>query len=496
MKGWLLALAAAAALASSGAVARIEATARFDAGAAGVRINPDVYGQFAEHLGTGIDGGIWVGEDSPIPNIRGFRTDVVEALRALRVPVGPRARRPVTLNKWWGNTEEANQFGTHEYFDFAELIGARTYLNVNVGTATPEEAMEWVEYVTHAGNSTLARERRANGRDRPWKIDYIGIGNEMWGFGGNLTADEFAPLLRRFATFLRDPNGPRLIAGGPTGGDYQWTEVLMRGSRAQIDAISLHYYTLPTGDWTVKGPGVGFDETAWARTFARTRQIEEYIREHDARMDVHDPENRLGLMVAEWGSWYDPTPGTNAAFLQQENTLRDGLIAALNFNIFHRHAARVQMANIAQMVNVLQAMILTDGPRMVLTPTYHAFAMYRPFQGAMAIPVTTESPDYVVGETRLPAIDVTVARGADGKLLVGLVNVDPDESATVRLLPQGLRGGRISGEVLTAAAMDARNSYDAPAAVRPAPFRGARWREGRLEVEMPAKSVVVLTLDR
>ncbi len=211
-------------------------------------------------------------------------------------------------------------------------------------------------------------------------------------------------------------------------------------------------------------------------------------------MDVHDPDDRMGLMVAEWGTWYDPTPGTNAAFLQQENTLRDALVAAVNFNIFHRHAARVHMANIAQMVNVLQAMILTDGPRMVLTPTYHAFAMYRPFHGATALPVTVETPDYVVGATRQPAVDVTVARAADGTLHVSLVNLDPDETATVRLLPQGVRPGAISGQVLTARTMDARNSYDAPARVAPAPFRDARWRGGRLEVTLPPKSVVVLAL--
>ena len=498
--------------ASAEASAATRASARVEAGAEGVLIRPEIYGQFAEQLGTGINGGIWVGEDSSIPNVRGYRRDVVEALQRLRVPVvrwpggcygdiydwrtgiGPRSDRPVTLNKWWGNTEEANQFGTHEFFEFAELIGAKTYLNVNVGTGTPGEARDWVEYVSSPSNSALAQLRRANGRDKPWKIDYIGIGNEMWGCGGNLKVEEFAPMVRQFATFLEDGDKWNLIAAGATGDDYHWTEVLMDTSRRQIDSVSLHYYTLPTGNWGKKGPAVGFDEAAWAATFKRTRNLEEYIRGHDAVMDKHDPDEKIGLMVAEWGTWYDATPGTNAAFLQQENTLRDALIAATNFHIFHRHAGRVHMANIAQMVNVLQAMILTDGPRMTLTPTYHAFMMYQPFQGARALPVTIERPDYVVGDTRVPAVDVTAGRGSDGAIHVGLVNVDPDEAANLSLRLDGLSRGAISGQILTSAAMDARNTFDSPRAVQPAPFQGARWRGGALEVDLPPKSVVVLSI--
>ena len=508
------AAAALLAAAPAGAAAPIRASATVDVRAEGVRINPDIYGQFAEHLGTGIDGGIWVGEDSPIPNIRGFRRDVVEALRRLQVPVvrwpggcfadiyrwrdgiGARAQRPVTLNKWWGNAEERNGFGTHEFFDFAELIGARTYLNVNVGTGSAAEAREWVEYVTSPSRSTLAELRRANGRDRPWRLDYIGVGNEMWGCGGNLRVEEFAPLFRRYATFLREEGGPKIIAAGATGDDYRWTEVLMEGSRGQLDAISLHYYTLPTGDWGRKGAATGFDEAAWAMTFERTRRLEAMVREHDARMDRHDPENRLGLMVAEWGAWYDPTPGTNSAFLQQENSLRDALLAAVNFHIFHRHADRVHMANIAQMVNVLQAMIHTDGPRMVLTPTYHAFRLYTPFQGAQALPVAVDGPDYVVGDVRQPALDVTAARDASGAVHIGLVNVDADTAAEVSLALEGMAGATVSGQILTAERTDARNSFDAPDTVRPAAFAGARWRGGRLHVAMPARSLVVLTLRR
>jgi alpha-N-arabinofuranosidase len=494
------------------AAAQFKASASVDARGAGVRIAPEIYGQFAEQLGTGIDGGIWVGTDSAIPNIRGYRRDVVEALKRLKVPVvrwpggcyadiynwrdgiGPRESRPTTLNKWWGNKEERNGFGTHEFFDFAELIGAKTYLNVNVGSGTPREARDWIEYVGSSSNSRLAQLRRANGRAAPWKIDYVGIGNEMWGCGGNLKASEFSPMLRLFSTFIREDKGPKIIAGGPTGGDYGWTEELMERSRGQIDAISLHYYTLPTGDWTKKGAAIGFDEAAWLATFVRTRAVEEMIRGHDQRMDKHDPANTLGLMVAEWGTWYDPTPGTNAAFLQQENSLRDALVAATNFHIFHRHAERVKMANIAQMVNVLQAMILTDGPRMALTPTYHAFMLYQPFQGADAVPVRVVSPDMGPGDGRVPALDVTAARDASGALHIGIVNIDPRQDAEVDLELLGFGGRRIEGQVLTAPKMDSRNDPDGRKEVAPTAFGGARWQGDKLRVRMPSKAVVRLTL--
>jgi alpha-N-arabinofuranosidase len=496
----------AALLTIAPAQAQIRASATVDTAAKGTRIAPEIYGQFAEQLGTGINGGIWVGEGSAIPNIRGYRSDVVAALKALKVPVvrwpggcygdiyhwrdgiGPRDKRPVTLNKWWGNTEEANQFGTHEFFEFAELIGAKTYLNVNAGSATPGEARQWVEYVSWPGKSAMAELRRANGRDKPWKLDYVGVGNEMWGCGGNLKADEWAGLYRRFATFLKGEGGAKLIAAGPTGGDYKWTEALMETAREQLDAISLHYYTLPTGDWGKKGAAIGFDEAAWVETFTRTRKLEEYVRGHDAVMDKHDPDHKLGLMVAEWGSWYDATPGTNSAFLQQENSLRDALLAGVNLNMFHRHADRVHMANIAQMVNVLQAMILTDGAKMVLTPTYHAFRMYQPFQGASALPVAVQAPDYAGGAV----VDVTAARGSDGAMHVALVNLDPKQSAEVSVAVPG--SGTVSGEMLTGPAMDSRNTFAAPEALVPQAFRGAKWQGGRVTMTLPAKSLVVLKL--
>ena len=502
-------------VAAAAADAAIRATATVDASARGVQIAPEIFGQFAEELGRGIEDGIWVGPGSSIPNIHGYRRDVVQALQRLHVPVvrwpggcyadtyhwrngiGPRDKRPVTINYSWGGVEQRNQFGTHEYFDFAELIRSKTYLSVNVGSGTPAEARDWVEYVSSPLHSTVADERRANGRDKPWKLDYVGLGNEMWGCGGDQTAEEASAIMRRFATYLQI--GPKLIASGASDRDYHWTEVLMRAegpyhAPSPFYGVSLHYYTVPTGNWDHKGSAIGFPESEWVSTLARTRALEDMIEHHEAIMDKADPQKKVGLMVDEWGTWYDPAPGSNPAFLVQENTLRDALVAATNFHIFMRHADRVRMANIAQMVNVLQSMIRTDGPRMVLTPTYYAFLMYRPFQGATAIPVNVSTPNYTIGSETVPAIDVTAARGADGTTYVGLINADPNQPADVSLSLPGSAQRRVTGELLTGAKMDSRNDFGQAEQVRPVSFTGARWSGGTLDVSMPAKSVVVLTI--
>jgi alpha-N-arabinofuranosidase len=502
MRAIISGLLAAALLAGTPVMADVHGSVRLDQ--PGARVNPDVHGQFMEQLGSGIAGGIWVGEGSDIPNTRGFRNDVVAALKALEVPVvrwpggcyadtyhwrdgvGPRADRPVTLNRWWGNSEEDNAFGTHEFFDFAELIGAKTYLSINMGSGTPAEAAQWVEYITSDTDSTLARERRANGRERPWKIDYLGLGNEPWGCGGRMRASYYTDLMRQYVGFVM-PEGTVSVASGPNAADYDWTRTLMRDGRENFDQLSLHYYTLPTGDWARKGTSVGFDEAEWDATFRQAYRIEEMIRGHDAVMDEYDPEGRVGLAVDEWGAWYDPTPGTVAGHLQQQNSLRDALLAAVHFNIFHRHADRVRMTNVAQMVNVLQALILTDGPRMTLTPTYHAFMLYKPFRNAAVLPV-------VLDDGAVSRVDVTAARGDDGRVHVALVNLDPTAATEVRMRLDGAHGRTVAGQVLTSDRLDAHNTFEAPAALMPTTYRGARIENGVLVATLPAKALVVLEL--
>ncbi|WP_343520695.1 alpha-N-arabinofuranosidase [Sphingomonas sp.] len=501
------------ALAQQAAPASPGATATLRADKPGARIDRRIFSQFAEHLGTGIYGGVWVGPKSKVPNTRGYRNDVVAALKDLRVPVvrwpggcfadeyhwregiGPRGQRPVKVNTHWGGVTEDNAFGTHEFMDFAELIGAEAYVSGNVGNGTPQEMAEWVEYMT-APAGTLADLRAKNGRKQPWKLPYFGIGNELWGCGGSMRPEYAADLTRRYGEFIKAPQGnrPAKIASGANSFDYNWTEVMMREAGRKFDGIGVHYYTVP-GTWQKKGSATRFDEEEYARTLHKTLQMEELVTKHSAIMDKYDPEKRVNLAVDEWGTWYDVEPGTNPGFLYQQNTMRDAIVAALNINIFTRHADRVRMSNIAQMVNVLQAMILTDGAKMVLTPTYHVFHMYRPFQDAVFLPMEVKTSWYHKDQWALPAVSATAARGTDGKVHVALVNTDPNRPASVTSAIQGLAATRASGLVLTAPQVTAHNSFDAPDRVRPQPFDGARIDQAGLSVTLPPASVVVLTLE-
>ncbi len=492
-------------------VATPTATMTVRADTPGAKIDRRIFSQFAEHLGTGIYEGIWVGPNSKIPNTRGYRNDVIAALKALKVPVvrwpggcfadeyhwregiGPRAQRPVKINTHWGGVTEDNAFGTHEFMDFAELIGAEAYVSGNVGNGTPQEMAEWVEYMT-APAGTLADLRAKNGRKQPWKLPYFGLGNELWGCGGSMRPEYAADLTRRYSTFVKVPQGTKTlkIASGANAADYNWTEVMMRDAGRMFDGIGVHYYTVP-GSWAKKGPAIGFGEEEYARTLAKTLTMDELIRKHSAIMDKYDPAKRVSLAVDEWGTWYSPDPGTNPGFLRQQNTMRDAIVAAMNINIFTRYADRVRMTNIAQMVNVLQAMILTDGAKMVLTPTYHVFRMYLPFQDATAIPVELKSPWYNKDQWVMPSVSASAARGTDGLVRVALTNVDPNKPASVSTTLTGVTATAVEGEILTGA-IGAHNSFDQPDAVKPTAFTGASVAGSTLNVTLPPASVVVLIL--
>jgi alpha-L-arabinofuranosidase len=496
-----------------------------DVSRSGAKIDRNIFGQFAEHLGHGVYEGVWVGPESKIPNTRGIRNDVVAALKALKVPnvrwpggcfadeyhwrkgIGP--RRDVTLNPNWGGVTEPNTFGTHEFMDFLGQIGAEAYLSVNVGSGTPKEAAEWLEYLTTAQPTALAKERTANGRDEPYKIAYLGIGNESWDCGGNMTPTFYLSQLGLFNRFVRnfnpaqekDPHRMLKIAVGP-GGDgprwTEWTEVVMKAWQGRswswdIDGLSLHNYTVVK--WPPAYKSTGFGEAEYSQILKSTLEMDRLIATHSAIMDKYDPQKKIALLVDEWGAWYAPLPGSHPGFLVQQNSLRDAVLTALNLNIFARRADRVRGANIAQMVNVLQAMILTDKEKMVLTPTYHVFKMYLPFQDATFVPVSFDAGSYVQGEISLPRLDAIAARDAAGKLWLAVTNLDPGRSVEVELNLVGATARSGLGETLTAARVDSVNSFEAPEAVVPKRL-SSEARGGKLVLKLEPKSVSVVSLER
>ena len=494
-----------------------------DASKPGATINRNIFGQFAEHLGYGIYEGIWVGPDSKIPNTRGIRSDVVNALKAIKVPnvrypggcfadeyhwrKGIGAKRAVTLNPNWGGVIEPNTFGTHEFMDFLDQIGSEAFLSVNVGSGTPQEAAEWLEYLTTDQPTDLAKERAANGRAAPYKIPYLGIGNESWDCGGNMSAEYYLSQLKIYSRFVRNFNPAQQkdnkmlnIAVGPGGGEQrfiEWTETVMKGWQNRqwswdMQGLSLHNYTVI--NWEKKHDSVNFGETEYAQILKKTLEMEGLIDKHAAIMDKYDPQKKIALVVDEWGAWYAPAPGTNPGFLIQQNSQRDAVLAALNINIFARRADRVRMANIAQMINVLQAMILTDKEKMVLTPTYYVFKMYVPFQDATFVPVTFNAGTYTHGDITLPRVDAVAAKDKNGKLWVEITNVDPNKAVEIDLSTIGMTAKSAIGETLTAPKVDSVNTFEKPNAVVPKPI-SAKAQNGKLILNLEPKSVTVVSVE-
>jgi alpha-N-arabinofuranosidase len=488
---------------------------------AGPKIDRNIFGQFAEHLGHGVYEGLWVGPDSTIPNTRGIRNDVVAALQTLKVPNlrwpggcfadeyhwrnGIGAHRVVTLNPNWGGVTEQNTFGTHEFMDLLDQIGAAAYISINVGSGTPREAAEWLEYLTAAQPTTLAEERAANGHREPYGVGYLGIGNESWACGGNMTADYYLSQLKIYSRFVRnfnpaqqDKQPMRKIAVGPGGSEGQWTdwtETIMKAYQNRewswdINGLSMHFYTV--GHWPPSFASVGFGETEYGLILKHTLEMEELVRKHSAIMDKYDPQKKVALIVDEWGAWYAPLPGTNPSFLVQQNSLRDAILAALNLNIFARHADRVRMANIAQMINVLQAMIMTDKENLVLTPTYYVFKMYVPFQDATFVPVAFNAGTYTHGDIGLPRIDAIAAKDAAGRLWLAITNLDPHQPVEVEASLAGVTVKSAAGETLTANKVDSVNTFGAPKTVVPKPI-AARVEGGKLALTLEPKSVTVIS---
>jgi alpha-N-arabinofuranosidase len=505
------------------AVAAEKVHLSIDASKPGAKIDRNIFGQFAEHLGHGIYEGIWVGPDSKIPNTRGIRNDVVGALKAIKVPnirwpggcfadeyhwrkgLGPLDKRVVGLNPNWGGVTEPNAFGTHEFMDFVDQIGSEAYLSINVGSGTPQEAAEWLEYLTTDQPTTLAKERAANGHPAPYKVAYLGIGNESWACGGNMTVDYYLSQLKIYSRFVRNFNPAQQvkqqmlkIAVGPGDAGTEWTDAIMKAYKTHdwswdINGLSLHSYTVVK--WPPSFASVGFGTPEYSRILKSTLEMEDLVAKQSAVMDKYDPQKKVALVVDEWGAWYAPLPGSNPGFLVQQNSLRDGVLASLNLNIFARHADRVRMANIAQMINVLQAMIVTDKEKMVLTPTYHVFRMYVPFQDATSVPVTLDAGAYTNGDIRLPRLDAIAAKDASGKLWLAVTNLDPEKPAEIEAELAGIQVKSATGETLTAPKVDSVNSFEAPNAVVPKPF-SVKAQAGKLALRLEPKSVTVVAIEQ
>lgn len=479
-------------------------------------ISRHIYGHFSEHLGRCIYDGLWVGEGSAIPNTNGVRNDIISALKQIRIPnlrwpggcfadeyhwmdgIGPRDQRPKMVNTHWGGVTEDNSFGTHEFLNLCEELGTEPYICGNMGSGTVEEMSKWVEYITFDGESPMANLRRQNGRDKPWKVQYWGVGNENWGCGGNMSPEGYAENYRRYATYCRNYGKNRLvkIAGGPNVDDYRWTNTLMENIPGRMmNGLSLHYYTVPK-TWRDKGSATVFDEDEYFVTMEKAAHIEELIERHSAIMDQFDPEKRIGLIVDEWGTWYNVEPETNPGFLYQQNTLRDALLAGLSLNVFNKHCDRVKMANIAQLVNVLQALILTEGEKMLLTPTYHVFDMYKVHHDAALLPINIDCGTYGKLGRTMPAISATASKDKNGAIHISFVNIDPSNDIEISCSLRGTEKSNITkSQIITGDKVETHNTFKQPDNIRMVDFKGAKCKNGELTLKIPAKSLVTVEIN-
>lgn len=478
-------------------------------------ISRHIYGHFSEHLGRCIYDGFWVADTMQVPRQGRIRLDVVDALKKIKVPnlrwpggcfadeyhwrdgIGKPKERPMMINTHWGGVTEDNSFGTHEFLELCSLLNCEPYIAGNVGSGTVEEMAKWVEYVNFNGVSPMAALRKENGREAPWRVTYWGIGNENWGCGGNMTAEYYAGEYKRYATYARNyPGTPlRKVAGGANSRDYNWTEVCMKNIRGnQMWGLSLHHYTIPTGNWSKKGSATKFDEKEYFQAMKNCLFMDELVTKHAAIMDKYDSAKRVALVVDEWGIWTDVEPGTNPGFLYQQNSLRDALIAGTTLNIFNNHSDRVRMANLAQTVNVLQAIILTEGRKMLLTPTYHIFDLYKVHQDAKYLPLKINAPDYTLENGKLPAVNVSASQDSTGAIHISLVNIDPSKNIPVTISMDDVNWKTVTGQILTSAKLTDINSFDKMNAVQIAKFNAAKKQGNKLVVALPSKSVVVLEL--
>ena len=477
-------------------------------------ISKHIYGHFAEHLGRCIYDGFYVGEDNTtIPNTNGVRNDIINALKALNIPnlrwpggcfadtyhwkdgIGPKENRPAIVNTWWGNVTEDNSFGTHDFLNLCEVLNTEPYISGNVGSGSVQELADWVQYVNFEGKSPMSDLRRQNGREKPWKVKFWGVGNEAWGCGGNMRPEYYVDVYRKYATFMSGvgvEGGLDKIASGASDADYRWTETLMRDiPHNLLQGVALHHYSVI--DWGSKGSSTEFKEDQYFKTMQRSWKMEELIQKHTEIMDKYDPERKVDLVVDEWGGWYDVMQGTNPGFLYQQNTMRDAMIAGMNLNIFNNHAQRVKMANLAQTVNVLQAVILTEGNKMILTPTYHVMEMYKIHQDAVLVPLQLKTDNYEYKGEYLPAISASASIDKEGVTHISLVNIDLHDSKNITVSLDKVYKS-VSGRILKSAKVQDYNSFGDPEKIKPTDFKGAVLKKDGIKIEVPPFSVVVLAL--
>ncbi|NCB06736.1 MAG: alpha-N-arabinofuranosidase [Bacteroidia bacterium] len=480
-------------------------------------ISKHIYGHFSEHLGTCIYGGYWVGEDSGIPNSQGIRNDVVSALKEIGIPnlrwpggcfadeyhwmdgIGPRNQRPTMINTHWGGVTENNHFGTHEFLELCNQLNCEPVICGNLGSGSVQEMSQWVEYLNSSNISPMTDLRKTNGREEPWAVKYWGVGNESWGCGGTMTAEYYANEMKRYSTFLKNYDDKRLykVACGPSDTDYRWMETMMRDGNPgrSFQGISLHYYTI-CHDWSKKGSATVFDENEYFSTMKKTLFMDELLRKHINIMDKYDPQNRVGLIVDEWGNWHDVEPGTNPGFLFQQNTLRDALVASVNLDLFNKYCRRVKMANIAQTVNVLQAMILTKDDQMVRTPSFYVFKMYKVHHDATLLPSDIVSENYSLNNESVPAVSATASKSADGKIHVTISNLNPSKALDVTCELRGTsKVAFVGGSIVTGEKINSYNDFGKKEEVTLAKFDKVKVNGNVVTVNIPSKSVVLVELN-
>lgn len=471
-------------------------------------IHPEVYGHFSEHLGRCIYEGIYVGEDSEIPNVEGMRSDIIEAFKNIKVPVlrwpggcfadeyhwkdgvGPKEGRKSIINTNWGGVTENNYFGTHEFLKFCELVGCQPYINANVGSGTVQEMSEWVEYITSDAESPMTNLRKTNGQEKPWKLKYLGVGNENWGCGGLMRPEKYVDEYRRFQVYCKNHSGNTLykIACGPNASDFTWMETLMKNLDTNcVNGIDLHYYTIP--DWNTKGHATTFTEDDYKKLLGSAAYLDTLLTRHTEIMNRYDPDNKVGLIVGEWGTWYEVEEGTNPGFLYQQNTMRDAIVAGMELNTFNRHSKRVVMANLAQAVNVLQSVILTEGEVMVKTPTYHVFDLYKEHQDGDAVYCYT---DFVTEYENVPFV-TSSASVKNGRLTITMTNASLTDSMNIEAAIAGGTYSGVQARVLTDE-VHAHNDFENPQRVT-LKNHTATLNGNTLCVELPPCSVVAVTLE-